>query len=509
MSLSKFVHRAKNLYPQNTALIYTDRQVSYAELPDRLGRCAAVLRSFGHAEKSRVCILALNSDYGVECYIGAMWAGMIPNSMNIRWTTAELSASIDDCQASILIVDDAFLSKGIELKEKCASIDELIFIGGAQSIPEGIHKYADLMDSHAPIEDHSGDADDIAFINYTGGTTGKGKGVVHTHRSHGITVMTCVAEEFFRKATQALALPLFHIGSISIVNSCFATGSTLVIPPPFNPKTMMAAIEKHQIELVALVPTMIRMILDDPDFKNYDLTSLKSIRYGGSPIDETLLLRTRKELPWADLMQIYGQTEGFSVTFLHHIDHDDKGVAAGKTRSAGIPALGVSVAIRDPEGKVLPAGQTGEITFKAGFRMREYWNMPEKSAETIKENWLYTGDAGYLSEDGYLFVVDRIKDMIITGGENVYSAEVENALSTHPDIQQCAVIGLPDEKWGEIVHAEIVLKPNASLTLENVVQYCRPIIAGYKIPKHCSFVEAIPLTSVGKVDKAAIRAKFT
>jgi acyl-CoA synthetase (AMP-forming)/AMP-acid ligase II len=285
-------------------------------------------------------------------------------------------------------------------------------------------------------------------------------------------------------------------------------GNKLCILPAFDPGKFLQLVQEESIEHVMLVPTMIKMVLEHPEFASFDISSFKYIVYGASPIDEALLRRAREQLPGVNFMQIYGQTEGVPATFMFDSDHSEVGFASGRTRSAGTPALGVHIKITNESGESLPPGEVGEICLRGPCVMKGYLNMPEQTAKALQNGWLHTGDAGYLSEDNFLYIVDRIKDMIITGGENVYSAEVENALACHEAVQGCAVVGLPHDKWGEVVHADVVLKENATATQETLIEHCRELIAGYKLPKSIAFVEAIPLTPVGKVDKVAIRQKY-
>jgi long-chain acyl-CoA synthetase len=285
-------------------------------------------------------------------------------------------------------------------------------------------------------------------------------------------------------------------------------GNTLFIMPVYDPGKFLLLVQDARIEHVLLVPTMIKMTLDYPDFEQFDISALKHVVYGASPIDETLLRQARARLPGVTLMQIYGQTEGVPATLLHDADHGEAGFASGRTRSAGTPALGVDFKIIDEQGQALPRGEIGEVCMRAPFVMKGYLNMPEQTAAALQGDWLHTGDAGYLSEDNFLYIVDRIKDMIVTGAENVYSVEVESALYRHDAVQNCAVVGLPHQKWGEVVHADVVLKPGQSIEELALIEHCREFIAGYKLPKSIAFVEAIPLTPVGKVDKVTIRKKY-
>ncbi len=254
---------------------------------------------------------------------------------------------------------------------------------------------------------------------------------------------------------------------------------------------------------------MIQMLIHHPTFHDYDIISLNHVAYGASPIDQTLLMEARERLPGVAFVQVYGQTEGVPATLLFDLDHSEQGHSTGRTRSAGTPCYGVEIEIRGADGSALPRGEVGEICLRAPHVMQGYLNNPEQTAAALQGDWLVTGDAGYLSEDDYLYVVDRIKDMIISGGENVYCAEVESAICSHPAVEQCAVVGLPDEKWGELVHAEIVLKEGASASQGEIEAHCRDLIAGYKLPRSAGFVDTIPLTAVGKVDKVAIRERYS
>jgi long-chain acyl-CoA synthetase len=506
MSITQLIHRGKNMYAERTAFVYRERETSFLELHDRVARTASVLRELDPSDGACLGILSAASDLAITSFFGASWAGIVPNYLNIRWSEYELSGSIDDFQPRILVVDDMFLEMGLSLQQRCDCVEHVLYIGEREELPQPAISYSRLYASAAALEDSSGDVDDLAYINYTGGTTGKGKGVMITHRGHFASLLACAGEGFVTNGATLMALPLFHVSGIMMTNSSVMMGNTLHILPAFDPVKVMQTVQDKKIVQALLIPTMLQMLVSHPDFDQYDLTSLRHIRYGASPIDQVLLDTVQEKLPWADLMQVYGQTECVPATFLYNFDHGEAGAASGRTRSAGTPCLGVEIVIRDEQGNALPRGEIGEITMRSSFVMKGYLNMPEQTAKALRDGWIYTGDAGYLSEDDFLYVVDRIKDMIVTGGENVYSAEVENAIAQHEAVAQCAVVGLSDEKWGEKVHAEVILKPGASLSGEEMEAFCREYLAGYKIPKSFQFVDAIPLTAVGKVDKVAIRA---
>jgi acyl-CoA synthetase (AMP-forming)/AMP-acid ligase II len=508
MSIAQFTHRAKNFHGNKAALVYAERITSFEEFYQQVSRCASVLAELDTGTGVRVGILSLNSDRAIISFHAAIWAGMVPNYLNIRWAAFELSESIDDFTPSILVVDDMFLELGQEMRQRCDSVKALVYIGEQDCTAEDVLSYPNAVAAALPLEDRSGDPDGMAFLNYTGGTTGKSKGVIHSHNSHIAGMITCVAEKFIRRGNNALVTPLFHISGIAVSNTALMLGNTLFIMPTFDPGKFLQLVQDARIEHVLLVPTMIKMMLDHPTFDDFDTSSLRHLVYGASPIDEGLLRQTRKQMPGVSLMQIYGQTECVPATLLFNEDHSEAGFVSGRTRSAGSAALGVDIEIRDSEEQALPAGEIGEICLRAPFLMKGYLNKPEQTATALREGWLHTGDAGYLSDDNYLYVVDRIKDMIVTGAENVYCVEVENALYRHAAVQDCAVVGPPHEKWGEMVHADVVLGPGESFSEEDLIEHCREFIAGYKMPKSVEFVDAIPLTPVGKVDKVAIRGKY-
>jgi len=280
-----------------------------------------------------------------------------------------------------------------------------------------------------------------------------------------------------------------------------------VFVPLFDPAAVMDAIEQHGVTFTVMVPTMIGMVLSHPEFRPERLQSLRILTYGASPMPTTLLESLLSLLPDLEVYQGYGMTESSAV--LTALGPDEHRTGGELLRSAGRAVTGVSLSIQDPDGNVLPPRETGELCARAGNFMREYWKQPEATAEAFRGGWYHSGDAGYLDERGYLFLVDRVKDMIVTGGENVYSVEVENAIATHPDVAQVAVIGIPSDKWGEAVHAIVVLRPGAEVSADEIIEHARASIAGYKIPKSVEFrSESLPLSGAMKVLKRELRAPY-
>jgi acyl-CoA synthetase (AMP-forming)/AMP-acid ligase II len=342
---------------------------------------------------------------------------------------------------------------------------------------------------------------------YTGGTTGLPKGVVCDHRAEMLNVYHVLMRVLFDENTVYLhQTPMFHAASI-FAALVMPLGCTSVFMPMFDPGKVPLLIEKEKVTQTLMVPTMIGMMLAHPEFKAERLASLDRLTYGASPMPEALVQRLLTMFPSLELFQGYGMTESSSViTMLDPADHRKGGALL---RSAGRALPGVALSIQDEQGRELPAGKTGEVCARSGNYMQSYWKKPEETEAAFRGGWYHTGDAGYLDEQGYLFLVDRVKDMIVTGGENVYSSEVENAIASHPAVAQVAVIGIPHEVWGEAVHAIVVLRPGQSATEKDLVDHARQAIAAYKVPKSIEVRgEPLPLSGAMKVLKRELRAPY-
>jgi acyl-CoA synthetase (AMP-forming)/AMP-acid ligase II len=302
---------------------------------------------------------------------------------------------------------------------------------------------------------------------------------------------------------------MFHLADFTMSMASFIRGNTHAIIPAYSPEAVMEAIQQHRISDILLIPTMIQMLVDHPALADYDLTSLERTIYGASPISQAVLERAMTALPQARFAQAYGQTELSplcSVLGFEH--HTAAGLTSGKLRSAGRPTYCVEAKIVHADGDEVPRGSVGEIAVRGPNVMLGYWKKPEATAAVLGSGWLRTGDGAYMDEEGFIFIVDRMKDMIVSGGENVYSAEVENAVARHPGVAQCAVIGIPSEQWGEAVHAVVVPKPGADLRGDDIKIHCHELIAGYKCPRSVEIVEALPLSGAGKVLKTVLREPF-
>ncbi len=506
MYLTQPLHKALQEAPDRTATVYGNRRQSYREFVSRVARLAAGLKALGLKTGDRVAILSLNSDRYAESIYAIFWAGGVINPVNIRWSPAEIIYSLDDCESSFLIVDDTFSPMIRPLRDGAKSLRTVIFAGD-QETPEDTHNFEALIRDSEETGDALRKNDDLAAVMYTGGTTGKPKGVMLSHMnlfSNGLGSQA-VANMPMRSVTLHAA-PTFHVAGTGLILQAIARHSTNVIIPMFDPKAVLEAIQNEKVIETFLVPTMLRMVLAHPEFRNYDLSGLQHMMYGASPMDSTLLKRAREAMPQAGFLQAYGMTElAPTVTILTKDWHSDEGFESGKMMSAGRPLPMVEIRIVDADDNTVPHGTRGEIVARGPVVMQGYWNKPEQTADALRNGWMHTGDAGYMDDDGFVYVVDRIKDMIVTGGENVYSAEVEEAILQIPQVAQCAVIGVPDDEWGERVHATVVLQEGEGLTLDDLMAHCKTLIANYKIPRSLDIREELPLSPAGKLLKYKLR----
>lgn len=509
MYLTQNLRRAIQQQPHATATIFNGRQRSFAQLGERVARFAGALRALGVRPGDRVGILSLNSDWYLEYYLATYWAGGAVNPINIRWSTTEIAYSLDDCETRILLVDDSFAPMVPELKKQSRALQTLIHTSD-NAPPDGMLSYEKLVAQHAPAEDALRGGDDLAGVFYTGGTTGSPKGVMLCHRNLYTNALTGAIEGIAQRDSIGLhAAPMFHLADGAFMNALLSAGACHVMVPRFDPVQVLQVIADSRVTNVLLVPTMIQMLVDHPDVHKYDLSSLKRMVYGASPISEGLLDRAMKALPNAGFIQAYGMTELSPVaTVLSPEMHGEVGRTKGRHRSAGRATACTEVRIVDSEGHEVSRGEVGEVAVRGPGVMLGYWNKPAETAAAIRNGWMLTGDGGRMDEDGYVFIVDRLKDMIVTGGENVYSVEVESVITTHPSVAACAVIGVPSEQWGELVHAFIVCKNGLELEAPDLISFCRDRIAPYKCPRAVSFVDALPLSGAGKVLKTTLRAPF-
>ena len=505
------IQRNAIVQPNTMATSFGERERTWLEVKERIAKFAGALAGIGAGKGTHIALLSLNSDKYFECLNAIPWAGSVMVPLNIRWSVKENLYSISDSESTILLVDDTFAEMGKELLTLSDGIKYMIYIGEGET-PEGMLGYEELIASSQAIEPLAGSHDDLVGIFYTGGTTGFPKGVMLSHKNLWSSSICLISSMSVNNEGESYlhTAPMFHLADIGIGYGTVIAGLTQIFIPAFVPSAVIDVIQKKKVNHVLLVPTMVTLLLADPALEAADFSSLENIMYGASPMPEGILTSAMEKLPTVNFIQAYGQSElSPLITVLQSKYHVFEGPNAGKLRSAGQPGYCVNVEIRDKEGKALPVGEVGEVAAMGPNVMIGYWKNEKQTAATLIDGWVLTGDAGYMDEDGFLFLVDRVKDMIVTGGENVFSAEVENALSTHPKILESIVIGIPNEKWGEGVHAIIRLNLGESITSEEVVAHCKENIASYKAPSSIEIrEEPFPMTGAGKYKKNELRDPF-
>lgn len=509
MYLTQGLHRTLQQRPAAIACVFGQRRTSFSLLADRVGRLAGAFRRLGVSTGDRVAVLAHNSDRYVEALLAAWWLGAVACPLNTRWSAPEIAYALNDCGTALLVVDDAFDGMAGELKGQAPGLRAVVH-AGEHPASAGLPAWEDLIAAADPVEDARPEAHALAAILYTGGTTGTPKGVMLSHANFWISSVARMAEVPNPEGgVTLLVAPLFHVAGLGRLVSQMVTGSTSVLLPAFRAETVLATLQDEQVTDVVLVPSMLQMLLDHPSFPKQDLRRLDRIIHGASPISPGLLERAMKALPHCGFQSAYGMTETAATACSNGpFRWRDRPQLGARELAAGRVCYGNEVRVVDAEGREVPRNTVGEITIRGANVMLGYWNKPAETRTALRDGWLHTGDGGFMDQDGYVHIVDRVKDMIISGGENVYSGEVEAALSRHPAVAACAVIGIPSEAWGEAVHAVMVLRPGGSATGEELRAHCRSHLAGYKCPKSFEFRDSLPLSPAGKVLKTVLRQPF-
>ncbi|KPF80193.1 class I adenylate-forming enzyme family protein [Novosphingobium sp. AAP93] len=509
MQFTQGLERAVQHHPDVTATICRARSQTFAELYERVTGLAGCLASRSLAKGARIAVLALNSDHYLEVYLATAWAGGVIVPVNFRWSPAEIAYSLNDAGCVALMVDQHHAALVPTLREQCPGLQHIFLMGGTEE-SDDLPGLDALIAAAEPLQNAGAGGDDLLGIFYTGGTTGRPKGVMLSHANLCSSGLSMLAEGVFNEGAVGLHVaPMFHLADMLLTTCLVLRGCTHVMLPTFSPDAVLDHVARFGVTDTLVVPAMLQAIVDHPAIGNFDTSSLCNILYGASPASETLLRRTMAAFPGVRLTQGYGMTE--SAAFIcalpwhqHVVDND----GPNRLRAAGRSTFDVHLQIVDPEDRELPCGEIGEIIVKGPNVMQGYYNMPEATAETLRGGWLHTGDMAWMDEEGYVFIVDRAKDMIISGGENIYSAEVENAVASHPAVAANAVIGIPHEQMGEAVHVALVLRPGSELSLEALQAHCRALIAGYKVPRSMEVRPSLPLSGAGKILKTELREPF-
>ena len=488
------------------ALIEDGRRIGFAEIDKRASRIARRLLAEGLGRQERVAYLGENSEHFFAFAFGVAKAGGALAPINFRLAAPEIGYIVGDSGARWMIVGSDFADAAEKAVASLPRKPKLIALGFDRS---GFTRDdlwigdAEAGDPALPLA-----PDDDVIQLYTSGTTGLPKGVRLTHRNYleAFRLVVGAPGLAYEVGDVVLgAMPFFHVAGVNIALIAMASGACVAIMRDFSPGLALDLIAREKVNHAFLAPAMILMLMQAREMATADLTSMKTLAYGASPIAEDLLVKAKARFNCV-FTQFYGMTETTGAgTMLAHEAHDP---ALGKLRSCGKAWPGLELKIVDAEGRETPAGAVGEIIIRAPLVMKGYWNKSEETARSVRDGWMHTGDAAYMDDDGFVFIYDRVKDMIVTGGENVYPAEVENAIFGHPDVADVAVIGVPDEKWGESVKAVVVLKPGAAPDAASITAWARERIAGYKAPKSVDFVAAIPRTITGKVLRRELRKPY-
>jgi long-chain acyl-CoA synthetase len=481
MNILYALRRAKLLYASNHA----SGGYTWAEFYDRVHRRAAYLRGLGIDKGDRVAAWMLNSHEYLELYFATALAGIAIVPINTRWHVNDVNFTLADSEATALVVDEHFAPKVGELK----------------SAPRILSAF-DYSDEQISFDEPSDD--DLVGLFYTSGTTGGPKGVMLTHRnlwSHTLQIMLASG---MTQGAWLHAAPMFHAADFWSIYVHAALGGANFYLPTFHPEEFLRIVEANRVTDTVIVPTMISMILNHPSFDRFDLSNMRRILYGASPMPAPLIELAMRKLPHVEFIQAYGMTETSPlIALLEHKHHSGKSLSA-----AGKPAIGVEVRVVDSEDRDVPVGECGEVIARGENVMKGYWKRPDITRDALRGGWMHTGDLGRFDGDGFLYIMDRKKDMIKPGGENVYSPEVESAILGHPSVLEAAVIGVPHEKWGEAIRAVVVCRPDCSIEEMELILWCRERMTHFKCPTSVIVAEALPKGGTGKIQKNLLRDRY-
>jgi acyl-CoA synthetase (AMP-forming)/AMP-acid ligase II len=507
---------------RRAALIRADRPAvldgaatrTWREVQHRVARLAGALQRLGLRQGDRVAILMLNGHRYLELYYAVPWAGGAVMPLNIRLSPLELLAQVTDGEPTLVVVDDTFVKVTANLGSQMASVRAVIHAGDGPP-PEGTVSYESLVAEGPTVDDANISGDDVYGLFYTGGTTAASKGVMLTHTNIVVNAYNIALGIAYGPNDVYLhAAPMFHLADSANTFAVTMMAAAHAFIPTFDPARWAQAVETHRVTTALLVPTMINAVVNWPGLAQRNLTSLRHVLYGASPISKALLAAAKAKLP-GELQQGYGMTELSPViTLLPPEDHELEGPTAHRIKAAGIPVANADVVVLNENDEPVPRGTVGEICARGPLVMKGYWRKPEETARALRNGYMHTGDLGYMDDDGYVYLVDRAKDMIVSGGENIYSVEVEAALYSHPAVLEAAVFGIPDERLGEQVHAAVVLKEAVSkegrhVPPEELIAHCRTAIAPYKCPKTIAIqAEPLPKSGAGKILKRDLRARY-
>lgn len=517
MILTEMLNKAKKLYPQKVAIRCGNHLYTYREFAQRINALACGLRDLGVGRDDKVAVLLPNCHHFLEIYFAVAQIGAVSVPLNFRLSAGELSYILTDSEAKVLIVDPSFGASVKAIRSAGQFSLKVIWVA-----PPGESGQRDDLDYEqvvtlkmdAPDIESPSQPEDCAQIYYTSGTTGRPKGVMLSHKNVYVHALGTVAELHLTDSDVWIhAAPLFHLADAWATWAITLVGGTHVLVREFNAKAVLETFQKERATITNLIPTMLNLMVNHPDAGSYDYRSLRAILSGGAPIAPEVV-RKIVETFKCEYIQTYGMTETSPYLTLSLLKEHLKGLPPDEQlrfkAKTGREFIAVELkVVRDNGEEIAPdEKEVGEIIVRGDIVTNGYWKLPEETAKAIRNGWLYTGDMAVIDKEGYVTIVDRKKDMILTGGENVYSTEVENILYMHPAILECTVVGIPDEKWGEAVKGVVVLKPGKQADGAEIIAFCKERIAHYKAPKSIDFIDALPRTGSGKIQKKVLRDKY-
>ena len=516
MNTTEFLMITSAICPDRPAIIFEGKKYSFADLSQRVNRLANALLGLGIEKGDRVAILQVNCNQYVEAYYAAAKIGAIFVPLNFRAKQDELVHMLNHSESNVLFVGQRYLGMVNDMRPELPLVKHYISLDGEQ---EGMLDYEELLASASDEEVFTDIADeDITMLMYTAGTTGLPKGVPLIHNSFSVYLLENVTPADPEiEETNLLTMPLYHVAGIQAMLAATYGGRTLAMMRQFDVDEWLETVQREKANRAMLVPTMLKRVIDHPDFDRYDLSSLKVVTYGAAPMPFEVIKKAIDVLPGVNFINAFGQTETAStITTLGPEDHIIEGTEEEKekklrrlTSSIGRPMSDIEMKIVGEEGNDLPLGEVGEIIARGPRVMSGYWKDAEKTAKALtKDGWLRTSDMGYMDEEGYFYLAARADDLIIRGGENISPEEVENVLYSHPAVEEAAVIGVPDPEWGQQPRAVVVLKKGKKATPDELIEYCRERLSSFKRPRSVVFIDELPRTSTGKVLKRVLREQY-
>jgi acyl-CoA synthetase (AMP-forming)/AMP-acid ligase II len=508
--------KAVKFFPRKEGIVCHGKRWTYGQFFDRVNGLSHSLKRLGVKKDEKVAILHPNCHYFLEAYFGIAQIGAVSVPINYRLSAREIAFILQDSESTVLIVDPIFQNQVDLIRKERGELKGMIWTGEGR-VPPGpgdLNYEETIRENPTPFPRASIDDEDVAQIYYTSGTTGRPKGVMLSHKNVGTHALGTVGElHLTDRDVWVHVAPLFHLADAWATWAITWVGGTHVVVREFDPKRVLETIEREKVTLTNLIPTMLNLMVNHPEAGGFDYGSLRVLLSGGAPIAPEVV-RKIVETFKCDYIQTYGMTETspyLTLSILKHhlrtLSYEEQLRFKSKT---GREFIGVELKVVNEKGEAVARDEkeVGEIIVKGDIVTKGYWKLPEETEKAIKDGWLYTGDMAVMDQEGYVTIVDRKKDMILTGGENVYSTEVENILYMHPAVLECAVVGVPDPKWGEAVKGIVALKTNQKTSEAEIIQFCKERTAHYKAPKSIDFIDALPRTGSGKIHKKGLRDKY-